>query len=186
MTHDGAVVQQLAPEIERRLLNANLSYAHVGATEHELPDGYRHIRAAVHVGSGLATFERCSAALFAWQVHERAGLAVAAGGPVEVGVVATLRTTVFGWPVTAACRVVCVADLADRCGFAYGTLPGHPESGEEAFMIQIDSEGAVTCAITAFSKPASALARVSGPIARRAQDQMNQRYRDAFVATATS
>jgi uncharacterized protein (UPF0548 family) len=31
-------------------------------------------------------------------------------------------------------RVVAVADLPDRRGFAYDTLPGHPVTGEEAFI----------------------------------------------------
>ena len=30
-------------------------------------------------------------------------------------------------PVRAPCRVVYVVDEPDRRGFAYGTLPGHPE-----------------------------------------------------------
>jgi uncharacterized protein (UPF0548 family) len=35
----------------------------------------------------------------------------------------------------APCRIVYVIDEPDRRGFAYGTLPGHPERGEEAFII---------------------------------------------------
>ncbi len=35
-------------------------------------------------------------------------------------------------------RVVQVIDEADRRGFADGTLPGHPESGREAFVLQRD------------------------------------------------
>jgi hypothetical protein len=40
-------------------------------------------------------------------------------------------------PITAIapCRIVAVVDEPLRFGFAYGTLPGHPESGEEAFII---------------------------------------------------
>ena len=34
----------------------------------------------------------------------------------------------------APCRVVYVIDEPDIRGFAYGTLPGHPESGEERFV----------------------------------------------------
>jgi uncharacterized protein (UPF0548 family) len=35
----------------------------------------------------------------------------------------------------APCRVIYVVDQADQFGFAYGTLPGHPETGEVAFMV---------------------------------------------------
>jgi uncharacterized protein (UPF0548 family) len=35
----------------------------------------------------------------------------------------------------APCRVVYVIDEPDIRGFAYGTPPGHPESGEERFAV---------------------------------------------------
>ena len=41
-------------------------------------------------------------------------------------------------PVQAPCRVVYVVDEPDRRGFAYGTLPGHAESGEELFLVRYD------------------------------------------------
>ena len=41
-------------------------------------------------------------------------------------------------PLRAPCRVVYVVDEPDRRGFAYGTLPGHPETGEELFAVRYD------------------------------------------------
>ncbi len=41
-------------------------------------------------------------------------------------------------PVRVPCRVVYVVDEPDRRGFAYGTLPGHAESGEELFLVRYD------------------------------------------------
>jgi uncharacterized protein (UPF0548 family) len=35
------------------------------------------------------------------------------------------------WPRDVPCRVVYVVDEPRRAGFAYGTLPGHPEIGGE-------------------------------------------------------
>jgi uncharacterized protein (UPF0548 family) len=35
----------------------------------------------------------------------------------------------------ALCRVIYTITAPRRKGFAYGTLPGHPECGEEAFTI---------------------------------------------------
>ena len=74
-------------------------------------------------------------------------------------------------PMTPAapCPVVYVIDEEDRRGFAYGTLPGHPESGEEAFIVQIADDEEVTATIKAFSRPASLLARIGGPVTRRVQ-----------------
>ena len=58
-----------------------------------------------------------------------------------------------------------VTNQPDRQGFAYGTLPGHPECGEEAFIVEQHDDGAVTFAITAFSRPATLQAK---PLACRA------------------
>ena len=47
---------------------------------------------------------------------------------------------ILGTPIVALampCRIVSVIDGQTRWGFAYGTLPGHPEQGEEAFIVSI-------------------------------------------------
>ena len=74
------------------------------------------------------------------------------------------------------CRVIAVVDEPNRWGFAYGTLPGHPEQGEEAFVVTIRTNGTVSFAITAFSRPADALVRLSGPIARAMQRRATRGY----------
>lgn len=56
-------------------------------------------------------------------------------------------------PVSAPVRVVYVVDEPNRKGFAYGTLPGHPESGEESFIVERTDDGSVWLAITALSRP---------------------------------
>jgi uncharacterized protein (UPF0548 family) len=77
--------------------------------------------------------------------------------------------------VIAPCRIVYTTDEDDRFGFAYGTLPGHPERGEESFHI-VRTPGKVTFEIQAFSKPGELLVRVGGPIARFLQVQSTVRY----------
>ena len=58
-------------------------------------------------------------------------------------------------PVRAPCRVVYVVDEPDRRGFAYGTLPGHAESGEELFLVRYDpATDEVYAEVTAFSRHA--------------------------------
>ena len=77
-------------------------------------------------------------------------------------------------------------DEPDRYGFAYGTLPGHPERGEEAFVVERDKTGAVF-KIIVFSRPAELLARLGGPVTRRIQRTATKRYLDglaAFVAAS--
>lgn len=63
----------------------------------------------------------------------------------------------------------------DRAGFAYGTLPGHPESGEEAFVVSRAPDG-VRFTITAFSRPATWLARLGGPVTLLGQEYFTRRY----------
>ena len=72
-----------------------------------------------------------------------------------------------------ACRIVYVVDEpgpVQRFGFAYGTLPGHAESGEERFVVEWDRDrGEVCYDIVAFSRPRHILARLGYPWARRVQ-----------------
>lgn len=104
----------------------DLTYNEVGATAGQLPAGYRHIRKSLPLGRGEDTFLAASDALMRWDVHRRAGLRVEADSDrAAPGTTVVLRW--FG--LTIPCRVVYVIDEPDRRGFAYGTLPGHPESG---------------------------------------------------------
>jgi uncharacterized protein (UPF0548 family) len=60
-------------------------------------------------------------------------------------------------------------DEVDRFGFAYGTLPGHVECGEEIFMVERTGDGTVRYVIQAFSKPRFWMARLAYPVARAHQ-----------------
>lgn len=44
-------------------------------------------------------------------------------------------------------RVVAAVDATGARGFACGTLPGHPASGEEAFVVRRAPDGRVTLAL---------------------------------------
>jgi uncharacterized protein (UPF0548 family) len=81
-------------------------------------------------------------------------------------------------PVSAVvpCRIVYVTDEDNSYGFAYGTLPGHPERGEEAFHVVRQAGGEVTFEVVAFSRPADRLARLGSPIARMIQRRITRGY----------
>lgn len=146
----------------------------------EPPAGYHRLRAARVVGHGRDHFEAAVAALDDWQVQRRSGAVVRAdGGSLTVGTVAIVRLAlpVLGFVgVDAPVRVVAVADGHTRRGFAYGTLPGHPEEGEEAFVLSIADDGVVRFTVDAFSRPATRLARLGGPLTRTVQGLMTRRY----------
>ncbi|GAA0459166.1 DUF1990 domain-containing protein [Streptomyces olivaceiscleroticus] len=147
-------------------MTAGLSYPEHGATQHgPLPAGYHHLRVEVPVGHGRAVLERAGEAITTFRMHRAAGVRVRAGAasaepgvPVEVGLgVGPLR-------VTAPCRVVWSTYDSDRIGFAYGTLDGHPERGEESFLAELRADGSVWFAVTAFSRPARWYTRLAGPV----------------------
>lgn len=158
----------------------DLTYPEVGATAGALPDGYHHMRASRMVGQGRAAFDTAAELLLTWQMHQRAGVRKISGPDVAVegGDVA------FRWlRLRFECRVVSVIDEPLRRGFTYGTLPRHPECGEERFVVELDPQTQeVTATITAFSRPASWIVRAGGPVSRVVQAHMTQRYLRALDA----
>lgn len=165
----------LDPAEERRLRALPLTYPEAGATYDGLPDGYHHLAVDRYVGAGRARFEDARQVLRSWQVQRRAGLRVEASGEVAEGAVAVLGIGVGPLRVGAAVRVVRVVDEPARWGFAYGTLPGHPECGEERFEVVLEGE-AVLARVVAFSRPGTAAARLAGPLGRVGQQVMARRY----------
>jgi uncharacterized protein (UPF0548 family) len=126
---------------------------------------------------GDASLDDCAEVLLGWGVQTGAGLGVlASAARVGPGVVAELRIGVgpLGW--RAPLRVVEVYDEPGRRGFAYGTLPGHPEDGEESFVLSVQPDGRVLFTVTATSRPASRAARLGGPVTRLVQHWMAGRY----------
>lgn len=166
-------------DLAKQLHAASHTYAEVGRSAGALPPGYRHFsRASRPLEIDLAEAREL---LLTWRVHERAGLRVAAStGRVEEGSVVLMRLGLGPLAVRAPCRVVYVIDEPSRAGFAYGSLPGHPERGEELFLLERDDLGRVTFTVTGFSKPATLLARAGGLVTSRVQDRMTSRYLGAF------
>lgn len=159
------------------LHRARLTYAEVGLTRGSMPKGYHHLRRRLVVGVGVDRFEEVARTLLEWDMHRRAGLSVwPSSEPAVEDAVAVLRLGYGPIGVNAPVRVVYVIDEPHRKGFAYGTLPGHPESGEEAFVVELQDDGEVTFTITAFSRPSTLLARAGGPISRRIQAGVTRRY----------
>jgi uncharacterized protein (UPF0548 family) len=61
-------------------------------------------------------------------------------------------------------------------------VPGHPECGEEAFLIDQRSDATVMVTITAFSTPAALLAKATGPAGRAIQRRITTRYLNALTS----
>jgi uncharacterized protein (UPF0548 family) len=157
-----------------------LTYAEIGRTAGTPPAGFRSFTRTATLVMGQ-DFSAAAQALLTWQMHARAGLKVAASSlDVRVDAVVVLRVALGPLGLSVPCRVVYIVDEPDRQGFAYGTLPGHPESGEEAFVVQRRANGQIDFVVTAFSRPASTLARLGGPVSRGLQHLMTARYLHAL------
>ena len=168
--------------VRDRLAMAELTYHEVGATAGDLPAGYHQLTRSVPIGRGHRVFAAAGDAVCRWQVQLGAGLQVSASAPAAVaGAVVILGLGIGPLRLRAPCRIVYAVDEPHRRGFAYGTLAGHPESGEEAFMIQHHDDDTVSFKITAFSRPATRLAKVAGPAAGVVQRQITTRYLRALV-----
>ena len=85
------------------------------------------------------------------------------------------------WPAKIPTRVVYVIDEPDRKGFAYGTLPGHPERGEESFVVERRADESVWLTIRAFSRPSSGFFWATYPILRMMQAIFTERYKRALT-----
>jgi uncharacterized protein (UPF0548 family) len=177
-----SAVEALEPTAMLHLSREELTYDEVGWTAQAPPAGFRHGRAERVIGRGADAFGRAVDSLLGWGMHAAAGMRVRASTPdVQLGSVVVLGLGLGPVRVQAPCRVVYVIDEPDRHGFAYGTLHGHPESGEEAFVVRTDRAGRVIASVVWFSRPAVFWARATGPVQRR----VSQRYLDALARSAT-
>jgi uncharacterized protein (UPF0548 family) len=160
------------------LATLQLTYQEVGATAGPLPDGYHHVRKSAVIGHGRPRFEQAAARVMRWGMLRGAGVRVDASS--EVAAVGSEVLVGLG-PLHAPCRVVYVVDDADRRGFAYGTLPGHPESGEELFAVRYDpATDQVNADVVAFSRHATWWSRLGSPVTSLAQRVITTRYLTAL------
>jgi uncharacterized protein (UPF0548 family) len=160
------------------LADAPFSYPEVGATgAAELPAHYRTATYTTVVGSGRAAFERAAAVVFDWRAQRSVGFRVHADGPAgRPGTVVVLRAGLPRLGLDLPCRVVWAQTGGDERGFSYGTLAGHPESGEERFTVRLLPGGDVVYGIRVFFRLASPAARLAGPLSLGLQRLGTRQY----------
>lgn len=161
----------------------DVTYSRIGLTLGELPDGYNHLRAERFVGSGARIMDRGRDAIRTWAAQHKLGLVLEPSSPAFAeGTVLVFALPLRPSPMwaTGACRIMRVVDEPRRFGFVYGTLPHHPECGEEAFLVHHREDDRVVFTITAFSKPRSLPMRASGSIGRLIQRRAAETYLDGY------
>lgn len=168
---------------KKRLAAGRLDYPGVGATENGRPPaGYPYLVSQAYLGDGLAVYRRVAQGILTWELQRRSGLRVRAESDVvKPGTRVVSGFGVGPFRINAPCEVVWVrrpvpGDGPQSAGFGYGTLPGHPARGEEAFEVEIDDTGQVFLKITAFSTPSNWFYRTGGLVTRAAQRHVTSRY----------
>jgi uncharacterized protein (UPF0548 family) len=156
----------------------SLTYPEIGATQAgRLPPGYDHVTRHVRIGAGEAAFRAAAEALGRWQPQRGAGLTVRTNASrAGLGVRFDTGLGIGPLRVWAPCEVVWVVDEPARYGFGFGTLAGHPEIGEESFLLTLEDDDAVWFDVRAFSRPANWLVKLGHPFARWLQSRVTDRY----------
>ncbi|MGW8376830.1 DUF1990 domain-containing protein [Streptomyces sp. ODS28] len=151
---------------------AGFTYRDIGATrEGRTPAGFGALAVRTRLGTGDAVFAAAERALMEWRMHRAMGVRIDASAErAAPGVRVTVGLGVGPLRVHGPCEVVWTVSGEDRAGWAYGTLPGHPECGEEAFLLTRERRrgargpGTVWLTVSAFSRPAVWWARAAGPL----------------------
>lgn len=148
-----------------------------------VPRRYRALRRTVDVGPAGA-LPALGALVLGWAVQRRSGIAVRTtdgrdAPPVAEGldgrvVLPLLVAGAVRLEVAAPFRVTAVLDGPHAIGFAYGTLPGHPEVGEESFVVRRVGDRTVF-ELRALSRPAFPYSLVA-PVGRLLQARFTARY----------
>jgi uncharacterized protein (UPF0548 family) len=173
------------------LSQLRLSHDDVGATLNGKvvrtgPSGYRIYEKAVCIGYGLARWEFAAHGIEHWELKTRSGFTV----ETEHGSAATrverkrrywLVAHVGPFRVREPVEVVSVVDERATKGYAYGTLAGHPISGEEAFVVDLRADDSVWLTIRSVSRPGAGLWWLLYPVLLAAQRLYRRRYLRALA-----
>ena len=165
--------------------NLDLTYTGVGATATTPPARYVVDHTRIRLGHGEQVFHRAKIGLKGWNQFALGWLhAFPPDTPIYPGnVVAVVARTMGVWFLNAA-KIVYVVDEQRQFGFAYGTLPGHVEAGEERFLIEWAENDSVWYDILAFSQPRHSLTKIGYPCVRRLQKRFGRESAAAMVRLA--
>ena len=151
----------------------DFSYPEVGDSFDRSPAGYEIDHNRVMLGYGAEVFKQACEALRTWTMFPKPWTRISpTEAPLTKGQVVAMLAHVYGLWWLNACRIVYTVDEPapmPRFGFAYGTLPGHVERGEERFIIEWLPDDTVWYDLRAFSQPRFWLVRLTKPLARALQ-----------------
>ena len=165
------------------------SYPEVGASRDGAPFGYPTNHHRGRLGTGQETFARAREALRRWETYRLGWTELFwPGAPIAEGTVVGILGRHLGVWSLNACRIAYTVEEETpslrRYGFAFGTLPGHVEQGEERFTVEWQGDDdLVLYEVFAFARPAHPLARAGRPFVRLVQRRFAA---DSFRAMAAA
>jgi uncharacterized protein (UPF0548 family) len=139
-----------------------------------LPNGFLRDHNRRKIGSGAEAFALAKRAIQSWRMFPRGWLEVCPhNAPIVEGTtVGILARTMGMWTLNPA-RIVAVMDETgpiEKFGFAYGSLPGHAEAGEEQFSVEWHhGDDSVWFDLDAISRPGRWFTWLGHPYTRRIQ-----------------
>ena len=147
------------------------------------PRGYRRLERRTVIGTA-DRFPTAAEEVLDWAVQRRSGIrALSDSGDdaprASEGLEGVVLVPALGVPVRAPFRVTTVVQEPDRVGFAYGTLPGHPEVGEEAFLVR-RTDAETVFELRALSRPAFPYS-LAAPVGLLLQQRFTERYLEALL-----
>ena len=162
------------------------SYPEVGASRGQAPSGYNVDHNRVLLGCGEEAFAKAMSAIRFWQMFNLGWCRLyPQDAPIEVGTTVAVLVRHFGFWSLNACRIVYLLEdhtAVRRYGFAYGTVAGHVEVGEEKFSVELDEgDGSVWYDLYAFSRPGHLMARAAYPLSRALQRRFAKGSKAAMV-----
>jgi uncharacterized protein (UPF0548 family) len=120
------------------------------------PDGWRAYEHTVRLGSGTELWNAASTAVLSWGIKTRSGFTVdpllEAGRTAHQGERYWLVARIGPFRVREPVEIVATLATHDRAALAYGTLEGHPVSGEEAFIVHRDDDGNVSLTLRSLTR----------------------------------
>lgn len=166
------------------------SYQEIGLTQSTDPiPHFDNDHNSILLGQGKSVWLNAKKALDEWQQFPPNWTTTyPKTTPLKKGENVAVLFRILGlWWINSA-RIVYAFDEPNRYGFAYGTLPGHVEKGEEVFWIERDDTGNIYYHIKAFSTPQFWLVRFAYPFARWNQKRFvrDSRLRMKKLANASN
>jgi uncharacterized protein (UPF0548 family) len=169
--------------------NQTFSYAEVGFSRQQAPRGYIIDHNRINLGHGPDTFQKAKVAIRQWKMFDMSWVSLCwPETPIESGATVAVLISHLGFWSLNASRIVYVIQEQGRIekyGFAYGTLAGHAEIGEERFTVEFNQDDqTVWFDLYAFSRPHLA-ARFAYPFSRMLQKRFARHSKAAMYGTVS-